>query len=77
MIGSIWACIYLLGLEQVGGLANLLTNENVVDRLTLIPDLSNPDIWVPLLLVPLAVQWWASYYPGAEPGGGEPASLRA
>ena len=23
-----------------------------------------------LLLVPLAVQWWASYYPGAEPGGG-------
>ena len=21
-------------------------------------------------MVPLAVQWWASYYPGAEPGGG-------
>ena len=70
MTGSIWACIYLLGLEQVGGLANLLTNENVEDRLALIPDLSNPDVWVPVLLVPLAVQWWASYYPGAEPGGG-------
>ena len=70
MTGSIWACIYLLGLEQVGGLANLLTNENVADRLALIPDLSNPDVWVPVLLVPLAVQWWASYYPGAEPGGG-------
>jgi Na+/proline symporter len=27
-------------------------------------------MWVPILLVPLAVQWWASYYPGAEPGGG-------
>ena len=25
---------------------------------------------MPVLLVPLAVQWWASYYPGAEPGGG-------
>ena len=70
MTGSIWACIYLLGLEQVGGLANLLTSENVADRLALIPDLSNPDVWVPVLLVPLAVQWWASYYPGAEPGGG-------
>jgi Na+/proline symporter len=70
MTGSIWACIYLLGLEQVGGLANLLTSENVADKLALIPDLSNPDVWVPVLLVPLAVQWWASYYPGAEPGGG-------
>ena len=27
-------------------------------------------MWVPVMLVPLAVQWWASYYPGAEPGGG-------
>ena len=23
-----------------------------------------------MLLIPLAVQWWSSYYPGAEPGGG-------
>ena len=70
MIGSIWAMIYILGLEQIGGLSNLITHENVVDKLALIPDLSDPDIWVPILLVPLAVQWWASYYPGAEPGGG-------
>ena len=34
------------------------------------PDFSDPDIWVPILFVPLAVQWWASYYPGSEPGGG-------
>jgi len=70
MIGSIWAMIYILGLEQIGGLSNLITHENVVDKLALIPDLSDPDIWIPILLVPLAVQWWASYYPGAEPGGG-------
>ena len=70
MIGSIWAMIYILGLEQIGGLSNLITHANVVDKLALIPDLSDPDIWVPILLVPLAVQWWASYYPGAEPGGG-------
>jgi len=70
MIGSIWAMIYILGLEQIGGLSNLIAHPNVVDKLALIPNLSDPDIWVPILLVPLAVQWWASYYPGAEPGGG-------
>jgi SSS family solute:Na+ symporter len=32
--------------------------------------MSNPEVWVPIMLIPLAVQWWASYYPGAEPGGG-------
>ena len=70
MVGSIWAMIYILGLEQIGGLSNLITHANVVDKLALIPDLSDTDIWVPILLVPLAVQWWASYYPGSEPGGG-------
>ncbi len=70
MIGSIWAMIYILGLEQIGGLSNLIAHTNVVDKLALIPNLSDPDIWVPILVVPLAVQWWASYYPGAEPGGG-------
>ena len=70
MIGSIWGCLYILGLEQVGGLSNLLAHTNVTDKLALIPDFSDPDVWVPILLVPLAVQWWASYYPGSEPGGG-------
>lgn len=70
MIGSIWACIYILRLPEVGGLKNLLAHENVVDKINLLPDLSDPNAWIPVLLVPLAVQWWASYYPGAEPGGG-------
>ena len=70
MTGSIWGCIYILNLEQVGGLQNLLQHPNVKDKIALIPDLTNPDIWVPILFIPLAVQWWASYYPGAEPGGG-------
>jgi Na+/proline symporter len=34
------------------------------------PDLNDPDMYIPLLIVPLAVQWWSSWYPGAEPGGG-------
>ena len=70
MIGSVWGMMYILGLPQIGGLSNLLTHSNVVGKLPLFPDMSDPNVWVPVLLVPLAVQWWASYYPGSEPGGG-------
>ncbi|SVB88265.1 uncharacterized protein METZ01_LOCUS241119, partial [marine metagenome] len=70
MIGSIWAMFYILRLPQIGGLSTLISHVNVTDKLALIPDMSDPDVWVPVLLVPLAVQWWASYYPGSEPGGG-------
>jgi len=70
MIGSIWATIYILGMEEVGGLSGLLSHENVVGKTSLLPDFTDPSLWVPIMLVPLAVQWWASYYPGAEPGGG-------
>lgn len=70
MIGSIWAAIYIVNLPEVGGLDSLLVHENVIDKINILPDFSDPNAWVPVLLVPLAVQWWASYYPGAEPGGG-------
>ena len=70
MIGSVWGMFYILGLPEIGGLSKLISHPNVIDKIALIPDLSDPNLWVPVLLVPLAVQWWASYYPGAEPGGG-------
>ncbi len=70
MIGSVWACIYLIGLPEIGGLAKLLSHETVVTKMPMFPDFSNPNVWIPIMFVPLAVQWWASYYPGAEPGGG-------
>ena len=70
MIGSILACVYILGLEEVGGLSNLLQNQQVAEKMSLLPDFSDPNAWIPILFVPLAVQWWASYYPGSEPGGG-------
>ena len=47
-----------------------MANSNVAEKISLMPDFSDPSIWIPVLIVPLAVQWWASYYPGAEPGGG-------
>lgn len=70
MIGSVWAAIYLIDLPQVGGLSTLLSNPDVSGRLPLLPDFNDPAVYVPLLIVPLAVQWWSVWYPGAEPGGG-------
>lgn len=55
---------------KVGGLDNLLVHENVVDKLSFFPSFSNPEMWVMLLIIPLLVQWWSTWYPGAEPGGG-------
>ena len=70
MIGSIWATIYILNLKQINGIVNLISHPNVKDKINILPDFTNPDIWIPTLLIPFAVQWWASYYPGSEPGGG-------
>ena len=70
MIGSVWACWYILNLDAVGGLDALLANADVASKTSMFPSMDDPAQWVPILLVPLAVQWWASYYPGAEPGGG-------
>jgi len=70
MGGAIWAAVYLVNLPEVGGMQALLSNENVVGKLSILPDFSNTEALVTLLIIPLAVQWWSSWYPGAEPGGG-------
>ena len=70
MGGAVAASVYVLGLPEVGGIQGLMTHPNVMGKLSVWPDFDDPAVWVPVLLVPLAVQWWASYYPGAEPGGG-------
>ena len=42
-----------------------------VDYLAILPDFSNNwDLAVAVFVMPVAVQWWAVWYPGAEPGGG-------
>ena len=69
MAGSIGAAYYLVNLPEVGGMANLISN-TPSNMLSMTPSLDDPDIYIPLLIVPLAVQWWSSWYPGAEPGGG-------
>ena len=70
MIGSGLAAYYSLSHPAVGGIDGLMSNPEVASKLSMLPDFREPSHWVPLFLIPLAVQWWASWYPGAEPGGG-------
>jgi SSS family solute:Na+ symporter len=75
MAGSIGAAVVALRQPEVGGLAGLLSHAHVQARLSLWPALdlgTTPALnaAMTVLIVPLAVQWWAAWYPGAEPGGG-------
>jgi solute:Na+ symporter, SSS family len=70
MGGAIGAAYYLVNLPEVGGMQALLTHENVIDKISILPDFGNSEALITLLIIPLAVQWWSSWYPGAEPGGG-------
>lgn len=70
MAGAVGAALVAVRLPQVGGIHSLLTHENIVSKLNLIPDFNNLEALIPLFVLPLAVQWWSVWYPGAEPGGG-------
>ena len=70
MSGMIWASIYIINLPEIGGLTQMLAHPAVSSRISFFPDFSDTSTLIPLLIVPLAVQWWSVWYPGAEPGGG-------
>lgn len=70
MIGTIFAAIVIVNRPEIGGLEQLLSHEVVSSKLSILPDLADTNVLVPLLIIPLAVQWWSVWYPGAEPGGG-------
>jgi len=59
MVGALGAAVYIVGLPEVGGLEALVSHPNVTDKL-----------YITLFIIPIAVQWWSSWYPGGEPGGG-------
>ena len=68
--GAVGAAYYLVNIPEIGGLDALLAHENVSDKLSILPDFSDTEALIGILIIPLAVQWWSAWYPGAEPGGG-------
>jgi len=77
MTAVIAAAWFALQAPQVGGLTALvdklssMRGPGGIDYLAVLPDFSNNwDVAVAVFIMPIAVQWWAVWYPGAEPGGG-------
>ena len=70
MLGAFAAAYYAVIQPEVGGLAGLFSHPNVVPKLSLLPDFGNWDVAVAVFIIPVAVQWWSTWYPGSEPGGG-------
>lgn len=70
MAGSIAVAVVALGLPEVGGLSGLLAHPEVQGSLSIVPSMADRELLITLLIIPLAVQWWSVWYPGAEPGGG-------
>ncbi len=83
MTAVIAAAYFALQAPGVGGLDGLVTQLSAtrgpggLDYLAVIPDFSNQwDLAIAVFLMPIAVQWWAVWYPGAEPGGGSYVAQR-
>ena len=77
MTAVIAAAYFALQLPQIGGMSGLVEKLSVLkgphglNYLNMLPDFTNNwDIAVAVFIMPIAVQWWAVWYPGAEPGGG-------
>mgnify|MGYP000715254440 CR=1 FL=1 len=77
MTAVIAAAYFAIKLPQVGGLDGLVTKLSAmkgpegINYLNVLPDFTNNwDMAVAVFIIPIAVQWWSVWYPGAEPGGG-------
>lgn len=77
MTAVIAAAYFALQHPAVGGLHGLVSKLSTmkgpggINYLNVLPDFTNNwDMALAVFIMPIAVQWWAVWYPGAEPGGG-------
>src|SRR6187455_2403354 len=77
MSAVIAAAYFAVTAPQIGGLDALMAKLSTLrgpgglDYTRVLPDFTNNwELAVAVFIMPIAVQWWAVWYPGAEPGGG-------
>jgi Na+/proline symporter len=74
MFGAVYTAIIAVQqpeVQAIGGLAGLLgPGSPIADKIAIFPDPGDLSLLVTLLIIPVSIQWWAVWYPGAEPGGG-------
>ena len=51
MIGSIWACIYIVSMDEIGGLNSLFTHSNVENKLNFFPDINDYKSFFSLFII--------------------------
>jgi solute:Na+ symporter, SSS family len=83
MSAVIAAAYFAVNAPEVGGLHALVEKLSAtpgpggLNYLSVLPDFTNNwDLAVAVFIMPIAVQWWAVWYPGAEPGGGSYVAQR-
>jgi solute:Na+ symporter, SSS family len=69
MTGTFAVAYFALQQPAVGGLQGLLSTIDP-KTLDLLPDFGNWAVAATVFIIPITVQWWSVWYPGAEPGGG-------
>ena len=69
MAGTFAIAYFALAQPEVGGLSGLLA-QVPPKSLNFLPDFGDWSVALAAFVLPLTVQWWAVWYPGAEPGGG-------
>jgi len=73
VIAAAWFAVkHVGGLHAMVSALSAKTGPNGINYLSMLPDFKggNWDTAVAVFIMPIAVQWWAVWYPGAEPGGG-------
>jgi len=69
MTGTFAVAYFALQQPAVGGMSGLLSKIDP-HSLGLLPDFGNWGVAAAVFIIPLTIQWWSVWYPGAEPGGG-------
>ncbi|HYB53984.1 MAG TPA: sodium:solute symporter family protein, partial [Thermoanaerobaculia bacterium] len=69
MTGTFAVAYFAVKQPAIGGLTGLFRGFDA-KTLDLLPDFSDWSTALSVLIIPLTIQWWSVWYPGAEPGGG-------
>ncbi|HVB32261.1 MAG TPA: sodium:solute symporter family protein [Gemmatimonadaceae bacterium] len=69
MTGTFAVAYFAVKQPQIGGLSGLI-HQIDPKTLNLLPDFGNWTVALSVLIIPITIQWWSVWYPGAEPGGG-------
>jgi len=78
MTSAFAAAYFAVHAPGVGGLHGLIAHVSATapSLLSLLPNFADSPTALAIFIIPLTLQWWSVWYPGAEPGGGSYVAQR-